>query len=103
MSTHLLSMGVFLQQGLCVLGNSQHINLLNNKNTIVQCKPLLPGQSLYWLDASTVNLLESNDASTSLIYNVDYNLMHRRLGVTIRTRFTSFLLMTHLPYTCRPP
>src|SRR6266702_1122053 len=23
--------------------------------------------------------------------------------VTIRTRFTSFLLMTHLPYTCRPP
>ncbi len=24
-------------------------------------------------------------------------------GVTIRTRFTSFLPVTHLPYTCRPP
>jgi len=65
---------------LHVLGNSQHINLLDNKNTIVQCKPLLPGQSLYWLDASTVDLFESNDASASLIYNVDYDLMHRRLG-----------------------
>src|SRR6266702_3342489 len=47
MSTCLLSMGVFLQQGLRVLGNSQHINLLDNLKTIVQCKPLLPGQSLY--------------------------------------------------------
>src|SRR6266702_2408415 len=80
MSMCLLSMGVFLQQGLHVLGNSQHINLLENKKTIVQCKPLLPGQSLYWLDASTVDLLEYNDASTSLIYNVDYDLMHRCLG-----------------------
>src|SRR6266581_8849870 len=76
MSMRLLSMGVFLQQGLCILGNSQHINLLDNKNTIVQCNPLLPGQSLYWLDASTVDLLEPNDASASLIYNVDYDLMH---------------------------
>src|SRR6266571_3806772 len=80
MSMRLLSMGVFLQQGLRILGNSQHINLLNNKNTIVQCKPLLPGQSLYWLDASSVDLLESNDANASLIYNVDYDLMHRRLS-----------------------
>src|SRR6266702_2320040 len=80
MSTRLLSMGVFLQQGLRVLGNSQHINLLDNKNTIVQCKPLLPGQSLYWLDASTIDLLKSNDANASSIYNVDYDLMHRRLG-----------------------
>src|SRR6266702_4378278 len=38
MSMRLLSMGVFLQQGLCVLGNSQHINLLDNLKTIVQCK-----------------------------------------------------------------
>jgi len=80
MSTGLLSMGVFLQQGLRILENLQHINLLDNKNTIVQCKPLLPGQSLYWLDASTVDLSESNDANASLIYNVDYDLMHRCLG-----------------------
>ncbi len=73
-------MGVFLQQGLCILGNSQHINLLDKTKPIVQCKPLLPGQSLYWLDASTVDLFESNDAKASLIYNVDYDLMHCRLG-----------------------
>ncbi len=80
MSMHLLSMGVFLQQGLCILGNSQHINLLDNLKTIVRCKPLLPRQLLYWLDASTVDLLESNDANTSLIYHVDYDLMHHCLG-----------------------
>ena len=80
MSMRLLSMGVFLQQGLRILGNSQHINLLDNLKTIVQCKPLLPGQSLYWLDASTVDLLEYNDANASLIYNVDYDLMHCCLG-----------------------
>ncbi len=66
MSMHLLSMGVFLQQGLHILGNSQHINLLDNSKTIVQCKPLLPGQLLYWLDASTVDLLVYNDANASL-------------------------------------
>src|SRR6266702_1667858 len=80
MSMHLLSMGVFLQQGLHVLENSLHINLLDNLKTIVQCKPLIPGQSLYWLDASTSDLVESNDANASIIYNVDYDLMHCHLG-----------------------
>jgi len=70
-------MGVFLQQGLHVLGNLQHINLLDNLKTIVQCKPLVPGQLLYWLDASTFDLLELN---ASLIYNVDYDLMHHHLS-----------------------
>jgi len=54
--------------------------LLDNLKTIVQCKPLIPEQSLYWLDASTIDLLKSNDANTSLIYNVDYDLMHCCLG-----------------------
>jgi len=72
-------MGVFLQQGLHVLENSLHINLLDNLKTIVQCKPLISGQSLYWLDASTSDLVESNDANASIIYNVDYDLMHCHL------------------------
>jgi hypothetical protein len=79
-SIRLLSMGVFLQQGLRVLGNSQHINLLRKNKKIVQCKPLLHGQSLYWLDASISTLTESHIANQSALLNVDYDLMHRRLG-----------------------
>jgi len=78
-STRLLSMGQLLQQGMRVLGNSLHISLYHNKLPYVQCKPLIPGHTIYWLDASTT-AVEAQFMDTPTIYRVDYELMHRRLG-----------------------
>jgi transposase InsO family protein len=78
MSIRLLSMGEFLQQGMRVLGNSLHITLLHQK-PFVQCKPLIPGHTLYWLDAASTTV-EAQFIETPYIYKVDYDLMHRRLG-----------------------
>src|SRR6202046_4814307 len=79
MSTRLLSMGVFLQQGMRVLGNLQQINLLNKMQPFVQCKPLMTGQTLYWLDAESASI-DTQVAEIPDVYKVDYDLMHRRLG-----------------------
>jgi hypothetical protein len=78
MSICLLSMGEFLQQGMCVLGNLLHITLLHQK-LFVQCKPLIPGHTLYWLDAASTSV-EAQFIETPYIYKVDYDLMHCRLG-----------------------
>jgi transposase InsO family protein len=78
MSICLLSMGEFLQQGMCILGNLLHITLLHQK-PFVQCKPLIPGHMLYWLDATSTSV-EVQFIETPYIYKVDYDLMHRRLG-----------------------
>ena len=53
MSTCLLSMGEFLQQGRHITGNSLQISLSHKNPLFVQCKPLIPGQTLYWSDAKT--------------------------------------------------
>ena len=76
-TTRLLSMGEFLQQGLRVKGNSQRITLTHKNKPFVQCKPLIIGQSLYWLDALTTTV---EARFTETIYKVDYDLMHRRFG-----------------------
>jgi hypothetical protein len=51
-TTRLLSMGDFLQQGMHVSGNAHNISLFYRKNCIITCKPLIDGQTIYWLDAS---------------------------------------------------
>ena len=79
MSTRLLSMGEFLQQGMRVTGNSLQISLSHMNHPFVQCKPLISGQTLYWLDAKTT-AVEAQSTITPNIYKVDYDLMHRRLG-----------------------
>jgi hypothetical protein len=79
MSTCLLSMGEFLQQGMRVLGNSQQITLLHKQQPFVQCKPLLSGQRLYWLDAETT-LIDAQVIDMPDVYKVDYDLMHHHLG-----------------------
>ena len=56
MTTRLLSMGEFLQSGLCVKGNSQCITLTHKNKLFVPCKPLIIGQTLYWLDALTTTV-----------------------------------------------
>jgi hypothetical protein len=79
MTAKLLSMGAFLQQGMRISGNAQVITLKHKILSYVQCKPLLPGHTLYWLTAKAtkVKVLE---AEQLIIYQVDYDLMHRHLG-----------------------
>jgi transposase InsO family protein len=79
MTAKLLSMGAFLQQGMRVSGNAQVITLKHKILSYVQCKPLLPGHTLYWLAAKATKV-EALKAEQLIIYQVDYDLMHRRLG-----------------------
>ena len=53
MSTWLLSMGEFLQQGMQVEGDLQQIALLYKNQPFIQCKPLFRGQTLLWLDVTS--------------------------------------------------
>ena len=76
-STRLLSMGEFLQQGLRVHGNAHEICLDYKRDTLMTCKPLRDGQTTYWLDATISNVEKFAEQN---IYMVDYDLMHKRLG-----------------------
>ena len=79
MSTHLLSMREFLpKQGMCITGNLLQISLSQMNHLFVQYKPLISGQTLYWLYAKTT-AVEAQSTITPNIYKVDYNLMHCRL------------------------
>ena len=60
------------------MGNSLQISLSHMNHLFVQCKPLISGQTLYWLDAKTT-AIEAQSTITPNIYKVDYNLMHCRL------------------------
>jgi len=77
LSTRLLSMGEFLQQGLRVYGNAHEISLNYKRDTLLTCQPLIDGQTTYWLNAKTTHVEEHAHEN---IYLVDYDLMHRRLG-----------------------
>jgi transposase InsO family protein len=79
MGTRLLSLGEFLQQGMRVIGSPRHITLIYKVQPVIQCKPLRPGQTLFWLEATSV-AVEAQIAETPIIYKVNYDLMHRRLG-----------------------
>jgi hypothetical protein len=70
-------MGEFFQQGLWLKGNSHHITLTHKNKPFVHFKPLIIGQTLYWLDKLTTTV-EARFIET--IYKVDYDLMHRRFG-----------------------
>ena len=76
-STQLLSIGEFLQQGLCIHGNAHEICLDYKHDTLMTCKPLQDGQTTYWLDATISNVEKIVE---QYIYMVDYNLMHKYLG-----------------------
>ena len=74
-TTRILSLGTFLQQGLNLSGHAPQISLAYKHETLIVCKPLIYGQTIYWLDATT-----RSQRAHQLIYTVDYDLMHRRLG-----------------------
>ena len=58
-------------------GTSPRITLTHRNKPFVQCKPLIIGQTLYWLDVLTTTV-EAHFVEA--IYKVDYDLMHCRLG-----------------------
>jgi hypothetical protein len=45
--TYLISIGEFLQQGLHISGDYCSIFLLSKHETIISCKPIFPGQTVY--------------------------------------------------------
>src|SRR6201984_1837554 len=77
LTTRLLSLGEFLQQGLSVSGDAWRISIQKRYQVVLQCAPLVQGQTVYWLDAS-VSDVDTSKAHN--IYSVDYDLMHKRLG-----------------------
>ena len=58
-------------------GSSQRITLTHKNKPFVQCRPLIIGQTLYWLDALTTTV---EARFIEAIYKLDYDLMHRCLG-----------------------
>ena len=81
MTTKLLSMGEFLQQGLCIQGDLQHISLFfkGSSMPLLKTKPLADGHTLYWLDAEVTHVKDVHEAH-STVYTADYDIWHRRLG-----------------------
>ena len=73
----LLSMGVFLQQGLLVRGDCKELAICNtiSHTPFITCHPFGRGDTIYWLCAEIATVLEGQ-----CIYSVDYELMHKRLG-----------------------
>jgi transposase InsO family protein len=78
LTTRLLSMGEFLQQGMRVSGDHRSITLSSKHEPTISCKPLFNGQTIYWLDASISHVEVMN--VYPCIYKVDSNLMHKCLG-----------------------
>ena len=73
----ILSLGDFLNQGMCIYGDLHCITLiLPESNTpVFQCGPLNSSEKLFWLRASSVT-----PTSLNLFYKEDYELMHCRMG-----------------------
>ena len=73
----LLSVGVFLQQGLCIYGDAKAMILCKENSTVpqIQCVPARSGHTIYWLDS-----VITDARAHATIYTVDYKLMHRQMG-----------------------
>ena len=73
-----LSVGTLLNQGLMLRGSSSHLEFRSHKSNWLEivCEPHELGQTIYWLSAK----LASADSllAKSLIFSVDYNIMHRQ-------------------------
>jgi GAG-pre-integrase domain len=78
-STHLISMGQFLNDGLSIKGDARHISLFDKTRPMLTCKPISSSQNVYWLDASVTDV-QVKASIFNTIYLADYDLLHRRLG-----------------------
>jgi hypothetical protein len=78
-STHLISMGQFLNDGLSIKGGACHISLYDKMRSMLTCKPIGFSQNVYWLDASVTDV-QAKASIFNTIDLADYDLLHRRLG-----------------------
>ena len=77
----LLSMGIFLQDGLYVTGEKSNIMFFQKPQTpLLVCEPLIKGQTTYWIYALQVRLDTFNEEHAYNILKVDYDTMHHYLG-----------------------
>ena len=78
LSVRLLSIGSLLNDGeLELRGTSNSLEFKSSKTNriVLACKPHMPGQTIYWLEAQLIPLQTLLAKSTVL--SVDYDIMHR--------------------------
>ena len=73
--SRLLSMTLFLLQGLRVEGDARRISLLKGSKIIFSCFPAFKGDRSFWLHKYHREIVADN-----CVYAVNYDLMHRHLG-----------------------
>ena len=79
LSTQLLSIGEWLQQGCTLRGMKHKLAIMQGSQTSLSLYPRKPRSTIYILMAKLVK--QSTElASMSTIFAVDYDLMHRRMG-----------------------
>jgi hypothetical protein len=76
-TTRLLSLGVFLQEGMHVYGNATKLSIAYRKSLwpVLECTPHIPSDTVYWLKSKV-----ADQTKYSTMTSVDYNLMHKHLG-----------------------
>jgi hypothetical protein len=71
-STHLISMGQVLNDGLSIKRDACHISLYDKTRPMLTCKPLSFSQNVYWLDASVTDI-QAKVSIFNTIYSADYD------------------------------
>ena len=79
LSTRLLSLGEWLQQGCTMRGTKHKLAIMQGSQTSLTLYPWQPGSTIYTMIAKLVHKTTLL-ASVLTIYAVDYDLMHRRMG-----------------------
>ena len=79
LSTRLLSLREWLQQGCTLRGTKHKLAIMQGSQTSLSLHPQQPGSTIYMMTAKLVHKTALL-ASMSTIYAVDYDLMHQRMG-----------------------
>ncbi|KIJ58481.1 hypothetical protein HYDPIDRAFT_34142 [Hydnomerulius pinastri MD-312] len=77
MNGQLLSLGTLLHDDLEVTGDKHHIVVHKKFKEFLTFRPRIPGSTLYILRSLCITPNVANSIAT--IFNVDYNILHRRL------------------------
>jgi transposase InsO family protein len=78
LNTRLLSLGVFLNDGMTVSGKKGHLILKKNNKTFMVFEPRSEGDTLYGVNSS--ELSEEVAQTSTTVNSVDFDIMHRRLA-----------------------
>ena len=79
LSMRLLSIGEWLQQGCTLRGTKLKMAIQRGSVINLSLYPKRPGDTIYWLTGTLIRGGASL-VSMSTIFNIDYDLMHRRMG-----------------------